>query len=209
MKEITSERYEGLIARAAELAEVHEGSGWKLAEFIHDAVEELYSLGMNVLKARDQRPTAVGRVARDLGRSQSYVAALRSAWMKYGDPSKRMAGLTFNDHVHATRVRPALVGEIKKRRAKIRNAAATRADRPEGSRRRKTPAIDPLVPYRRFSTVKSELRRIIDSNVWDYEDREKALALAGEIEQLAQELVVKFGGQKDAKPARRRAKIAA
>ena len=201
-KEITSEKYEGLIARAAELVVTHEDSGWKLAEFVADAVKELFELGLNVVSKDPQRITAAWRVARDLGVSQNQVLALRATWTKYGIPSERMTGLTFSDHRLAAS-RPTRVQEIKKRRAQIK-AAGSFAQRAVSR-----PPVDPLAPYQRFTAAKSQLRKTLDSNVWDYPDREKALAYAQEIHQLAVEVLTKFGGQQQSPAPRSRRKAAA
>lgn len=70
---------------------------WKLAEFVFDALDEPWDA---IVEAR---PTAT-RVARDLGLSEGYIYQLRMVWARYGDPSKRIAGFTFRDHLNAARI---------------------------------------------------------------------------------------------------------
>lgn len=198
---IKSKRYPGLIKQAIRLHAEVEEKGWKLAEVIYEAMQELWHEGFTLIgQYGTERQTAVRRVAGDVGLSVSSTKNYYYTWKKYSDPSKRAGDLTFSDHVRLT-LTPAVEGDLRERRKRI--AKGGKAPTPQRS-------VDPLNPYQKFSGARSNLGALVRSNIWDYPDREKALAYAQEIQQLAQEVLVKFGGQKDAKPAtRRRVKAAA
>jgi hypothetical protein len=207
MNEIKSKRYPGLIKQAIKLHAEVEEKGWKLAEVIHEAMTELRNEGFVLFDARDKsRRTASSRIAADMGVGLNTVQAYYTVWKKFSDPSKRDSVLTFSDHTIAA-MRPARARAVKARRvAIIENRAGL-----VGAKRPKAPIVDPMAPYNRLTGAKSFLRKVADSNVWDYPDREKALVYAQEIHQLAGEVLTKFGGQQqvgEIKPARRRPKAA-
>ena len=189
MNEIKSKRYPGLIKQAVALHAEVESKGWKLAEVIHEAVAELRADGFVICDPRNkERMTALRRVAADVGIASGTAHKYYYTWKKFSSPDKRDPLLTFGDHAIIT-CQPELQRALHEKRAQ--DAASPTGRRTRGQ----IPAVDPLRPYHRLQAAKGELRRILDSNIWDYSDREKALAYATELRKLAVELEIKFGGQ--------------
>ena len=198
MNEIKSKRYAGLIKQAVELHAEVEFKGWKLAEVIHEAVRELHAEGFVIADRKNKdRMTALRRVAADVGLAGATVERCYFTWNRFPTPDKRDPLLTFNDHIilagrgggQGGLTKAALARELHKKRTQ--QAASPTGRRSPGS----VPVVDPLAPYQRFTHARSALKKTLESNIWDYPDREKALAYATELRKLAVELEIKFGGQ--------------
>ena len=195
MVDIKSKRYPGLIKQAIETHGTAEEKGWKLAELLYEAAQELYNEGWPLFTTRNGKQVgAFVRVAGDLHMTVGTIEKYYRVWKKFSDPKKRDQTLTFYDHLSLIR-NPKNADELRKKRAQQRSS-------PTGRRQRgTTPAVEPGAPYERLTTARSHLRRIAESDFTDYPDGEKMLAYLTDIQQIATDALIKLSGQKAAQSA--------
>ena len=194
-------RYEGLIRTAQELFDAHEQSGWRLANVIYDAVEDLrHGQGM-VIKNPGKavaRISACRQVALDLDRhrmsAEDTIYRHYLTWKRWGDISKRHPTLPFNDHVALTHVsqkgQGTAVSRLKQRRAAMSAGEKSKYANATHAISRSGPAWASL---HRLGNAKSGLRFVLKSNVWDYpdSDRQKVLDQLAEIQALLDQVKAK------------------